>query len=187
MNQPVLRGGLPGVLDPLRRDTDSRRHRDTHQCGSAAGHCTSRSLLFINGRRVSPEPACWHDDEANEIGAVSIRAGVVLADWFCYKTERVGGILRESELAEADRKLEEFIKYRDGGPIVGMNKPMQRRWEKIVETAKAPDVTPHDLRRTFTTRLIRAGVPLPTVQKLAGHADIKNPFLKGGDGIRTHE
>ena len=34
-------------------------------------------------------------------------------------------------------------------------------------------VTIHDLRRTFITRLIRAGVPLPTVQKLAGHADIK--------------
>ena len=61
----------------------------------------------------------------------------------------------------------------DGGPFVGMNKPMQRRWEKIIETAKVSDVTPHDLRRTFITRLIRAGVPLPTVQKLAGHADIK--------------
>lgn len=36
-----------------------------------------------------------------------------------------------------------------------------------------PAIQMHDLRRTFVTRLIRANVPLPTVQKLAGHRDIK--------------
>ncbi len=34
------------------------------------------------------------------------------------------------------------------------------------------DVTPHDLRRTYATNLIAAGVPLPTVQKLMGHASV---------------
>ncbi len=33
-----------------------------------------------------------------------------------------------------------------------------------------------DTQRTCITRLIRAGVPLPTVQKLAGHSDIKTPL-----------
>lgn len=61
----------------------------------------------------------------------------------------------------------------DGGPFVDMDKPMQRRWDSILSAAEVSNVTPHDLRRTYVTRLIRAGVPLPTVQKLAGHADIK--------------
>lgn len=33
--------------------------------------------------------------------------------------------------------------------------------------------TPHDLRRTFATRMIDAGVDLPTVQRLMGHSDPK--------------
>ncbi len=59
------------------------------------------------------------------------------------------------------------------GPFVGMDKPMQRRWDKLIDTAGVARFTPHDLRRTYVTRLIRANVSLPTVQKLAGHADIK--------------
>ena len=35
------------------------------------------------------------------------------------------------------------------------------------------DLTFHDLRRTYVTRLVRAGVPLPTVQAMAGHASIE--------------
>ena len=61
-----------------------------------------------------------------------------------------------------------------GGPFIGMHNNLERKWERI---KKAGDVDlaikMHDLRRTFVTRLIRANVPLPTVQKLAGHKDIK--------------
>ena len=62
---------------------------------------------------------------------------------------------------------------RDGGPFVGMDKPMQRRRDSILLAAKVSDLTPHYPRGTFVARLDRAGVPLPTIQKLAGHADIK--------------
>jgi len=60
-----------------------------------------------------------------------------------------------------------------GGPFMGMHKAMQRRWASILEGAEVFGVSPHDLRRSFVTRLVRVGVPLPTVQKLAGNADIK--------------
>ena len=46
-------------------------------------------------------------------------------------------------------------------------------WGRVVTEAVVQDITIHDLRRTYITRLIRAEVPLPTVQELAGHADIK--------------
>lgn len=39
--------------------------------------------------------------------------------------------------------------------------------------AGLPPVSPHDLRRTYATRLLGAGVDLPTVQRLMGHADPK--------------
>ena len=60
----------------------------------------------------------------------------------------------------------------DGAPFVGMDKPMQRRSDSILAAAEVSHVTPQNLRRTYLTRLVRAGVPLPTVQKLAGHSSI---------------
>lgn len=44
---------------------------------------------------------------------------------------------------------------------------------KIVKHAIDQDITPHYLRHTYVTNLIRAGYDLKTVQYLAGHADIR--------------
>ncbi len=59
-----------------------------------------------------------------------------------------------------------------GGPFIGLGDNLSRRWGRIRKQAAAIDVTIHDLRRTYVARLIRAGVPLPTVQELAGHRNI---------------
>ena len=60
-----------------------------------------------------------------------------------------------------------------GGPFIGMQGSADGRWPKIVKTAGGTHVPCHDLRRSFVTRLIRAGVALPTVKRLAGHSDIQ--------------
>lgn len=41
------------------------------------------------------------------------------------------------------------------------------------EAAGLTDITPHDLRRTFVTQLLVAGVDLNTTRQLVGHADIQ--------------
>lgn len=46
-------------------------------------------------------------------------------------------------------------------------------FERAVRQAELTDLTFHDLRHTFASRLIMAGVDLPTVQDLMGHKDIK--------------
>ncbi|MGK5089788.1 site-specific integrase [Bdellovibrionota bacterium FG-2] len=66
---------------------------------------------------------------------------------------------------------------RDGLIFPGKNgKPfdtLKTAWNKIIEDAKLVDFRWHDLRHTFASRLVLAGVDLNTVRDLLGHKDIK--------------
>lgn len=62
---------------------------------------------------------------------------------------------------------------KDGGPFCGMAVSHHEQWRAIRKHAEVKGVTIHDLRRTCITRWIRAGMPLPTVKKLAGHSSIQ--------------
>lgn len=57
----------------------------------------------------------------------------------------------------------------DGGPMFSL----KTAWEKVAKAAKLEDFTFHDLRHTFASKLVQAGVDLNTVRELLGHADIK--------------
>ena len=45
-------------------------------------------------------------------------------------------------------------------------------FERAIRQAGLTDLTFHDLRHTFASRLVMRGVDLPTVQALMGHKDI---------------
>lgn len=50
---------------------------------------------------------------------------------------------------------------------------LKTAWQKVATAAKLNAFTFHDLRHTFASKLVQAGVDLNTVRELLGHSDIK--------------
>jgi len=68
------------------------------------------------------------------------------------------------------RLLRNIEAVRLDGPFKGMDDNLSRQWGRIRKSVGLAGVQLHDLRRTYISRLIRAGVPLPTVSKLSGNS-----------------
>ena len=55
----------------------------------------------------------------------------------------------------------------------GPNPAQWDRRERATRRAGLPRIRLHDLRRSFASQLVMAGVPLVAVQQYLGHADMK--------------
>ncbi len=61
-----------------------------------------------------------------------------------------------------------------GGPWCSLSRSVaQWRWNEIRAKVGLGEIPIKSMRKTFITRLMRQGVPPKTVQRLAGHADVK--------------
>jgi integrase len=58
-----------------------------------------------------------------------------------------------------------------GTPVDSAND--QRQFKRLLKAAGARDFRVHDARHTAITNLVQEGIPLPTVQRIAGHSDIR--------------
>jgi integrase/recombinase XerD len=98
---------------------------------------------------------------------------------------------KERTIPIHDQALEALVGYlEDGRPLLVHNKDedalfVNRRGERLTRQgfwlilkgyAKAanlsPDITPHTLRHSFATHMLRGGMPLRNVQEMLGHANI---------------
>lgn len=66
----------------------------------------------------------------------SIEAGVMLARWFCYETERIYGVLRETDEQAKHRRLVEWIRGR-GGSVTANDLYHSSRRYATIDDAKA--------------------------------------------------
>jgi len=106
------------------------------------------SVLVRNGKRRK-QRTCYLSPEASK----------VVEAWLQVRGEEAGPLFCPI------RQTGEISLTRLGGESVAYI--LRRRQEQ----AGSATFTPHDLRRTFVSTLLEAGVDTFTVQKLAGHAD----------------
>lgn len=73
------------------------------------------------------------------------------------------------ESCSADPRPDELVfPGKDGRPLTNV----RRSWEGVLQAAKIHSFRWHDLRHTFASRLVMAGVDLNTVRELLGHSTI---------------
>jgi len=81
-----------------------------------------------------------------------------------------------------DEALEALKTWKRTGAAVGVVFPgeagermtsVRTSWAKVLQDANVSGFRWHDLRHTFASRLVMAGVDLNTVRELMGHADLK--------------
>ncbi|MGC4012273.1 MAG: site-specific integrase [Pseudomonas sp.] len=77
-------------------------------------------------------------------------------------------LTRWKKRAAKDARLV-FPSPKTGGRMDNINSS----WEEVCSQAQLADFHFHDLRHTFASRLVMAGVDLNTVRELLGHSDIR--------------
>lgn len=76
------------------------------------GYAARFSLIFHFVRWAYSNDSTRRSEIA--IDEISVQAGVLLAEWFCYETERVYAVLKETEVQADQRHLIELIRNRGG-------------------------------------------------------------------------
>lgn len=84
---------------------------------------------------------------------------------------------RQNEISDAPRDLEKYILYPCQDPYQPISNSAPTCWTSLLEDAEISNFRWHDLRHTFASTLANSNVPLPTLQALMGHANIKTTSL----------
>lgn len=129
-----------------------------------ADHVMPMALMALNTglRRGEITQLRWTDiDLAGK--RLTVRAGYAKS-----------GKLRHVPLnSEALAVMKRYAKQHKGkGELFGLS-CLAKSWGRLMTAAKIEDFRFHDLRHTFASKLVMAGIDLNTVRELLGHGDIK--------------
>lgn len=127
-------------------------------------HITPMVLLALNTglRRGELVQLTWHDIDLPG-KRLTVRAGYAKS-----------GKTRHLPLnSEAIEMLKGYRKQHDGKGRLFTIAGIGKAWERLMAAADIEDFRFHDLRHTFASKLVMAGVDLNTVRELLGHGDIK--------------
>ncbi len=69
-----------------------------------------------------------------------------------------------------------YERFPDRSLVFGITTKFQHSWETACRIASLDDMHFHDLRATFCTRLIEAGMPIEQVAKLSGHTQLSTLY-----------
>ena len=142
-------------------------------------HLTPMTLLAINTglRRGELTSLTWADINL-ERKVLTVRAGYAKsgkARHVQLNSEAVDVLKRYKKQCDDERKrssLPESGCEDRTGRLFAVHS-IKKAWAAVVTEAKLRDFRWHDLRHTFASKLVMAGVDLNTVRELLGHADIR--------------
>jgi integrase/recombinase XerD len=134
------------------------------------------ALMLATGLRRSEVSALTIEDVNSRTGLLTIQAGKGNKPRCAYLNTESRALMRQWRKLRGSQAGFLFNPVSKSGVILNRDLTGQSVYDIIQQRAKQAqigNVRPHDLRRTFVTRLLEAGVDLNTTRQLAGHSDIQ--------------
>lgn len=73
-------------------------------------------------------------------------------------------------------ELEALPRRSEAARVFGITDTIKRSWATAKRIAGITDLKFHDLRHTFATRLVQAGIPIAEVSRILGHSNVATTF-----------
>lgn len=134
------------------------------------------ALMLATGLRRSEVIAITMDDYNTRTGLLTIQSGKGNQQRTAYLNTDSRQVVSQWLMVRGKQPGHLFNPVSKTGTIVIKALTCQTIYDIIKqrsEQAKLDPVRPHDLRRTFVTQLLEAGVDINTTRQLVGHADIQ--------------
>lgn len=175
----VTSGELAALIDAAANDPTPAGPRDAAMIG----------VMYSAGLRRAELVALDVDDYDESTYTVTVRGGKGDKDRLTYIEAGTGNALSDWLDSRGFDDGPLFLPVVRSGRIQWRrlsSNAVYKMLQKRAEQAGVDPVTPHDLRRSFVSDLLDAGVDLPTVQRLAGHADpsTTSRYDRRGEGAK---
>jgi len=164
---------LPKVTQCFPTCLSEEQARALLEAAHTPWHRALLAILLFAGLRRSEAAAITSEDLDLDHGQLLVR-GKGAKQRVVPLTPLVVEAIREYLPCRPETQSNHLFVSRVGGrPIAG--RVINRMLKKVLEDAGMDEqgITPHRLRHTFATHLIRNGVDVRTVQELLGHADLQ--------------